>query len=306
MTRFLIAILLGSAALAQTPAGRMEGPVLGLTPDTDQLAARPLLGVPGAATFGDPLGHTVGLRILAAQNDLAIGVDGSGAAALATASDRRSLPGAAGVSKAALSPRGSAAALYRDGAADIIVGLPDAARLLRTIPVDSVPAGLAVSDDGAALALLMRPPRGAETIVWVQADAAPQTIYRARRIASIAFLPGASTAIVAERGAVKLLSPAIGAQTIADGISDVIAAAASADGSRLVIATAPGKIAVQDLASSARVWLSCPCGASGLERLRGNAVFLLNRPGDGPLWMLDADSSEPRVTFVAAAAGGLQ
>jgi hypothetical protein len=37
-----------------------------------------------------------------------------------------------------------------------------------------------------------------------------------------------------------------------------------------------------------------------LAPLRGNSVFRLTDGADGPVWLLDADSPQPRISFVAA------
>jgi hypothetical protein len=306
--RLFAGFVMASAALAQTP-GAVEGPTLGLVFDADAAVVRPLLGVPGSASLGAPLDAMSGLRgvVASAQRGYALGIDASGSAVVATAGGARTLPGA-GVTRVFVSPRGSAAAAYRGqaGVLDVLTGMPDAPRVARTVAFDTPPADLAVSDDGAAVVALIRAGRGFETISWREGDSTAQTIYHTRRVESLAFLPGSSTAVVAEANAVKLLSPAFGAQPIAEGLSGVIAAAGSSDGSRVVIAMRSGKVAVVDRASSTRVSLTCACVPNALAPLRGSAVFRLNSPGDGPLWLLDADGPEPRILFVATQAGGVQ
>ena len=82
--------------------------------------------------------------------------------------------------------------------------------------------------------------------------------------------------------------------------------AASTDGSRVFAATRAGEVVIRDLRSSMRTSVTCGCTPVALAPLRGNAVFRLNGMGDGPLWVIDGDSAEPRVLFVAAPAGGSQ
>src|SRR5262249_2015717 len=133
----------------------------------------------------------------------------------------------------------------------------------------------------------------------------PQIVHRARRVSALAFVPGESNALVGEPNAVRLLSPAFGIQTIADqGLEDVSAVAEAGDGSRVFIATRSGRVVIHDLRSSVETSVTCACSPGVLTPLRGNAVFRLNEMGDGPLWLLDADSTEPRILFVAAPAGG--
>jgi len=306
VTRFFIAVLITASAFAQPP-GSIDGPVLGFVFDPDAAAVRPLLGVPGSATLGAPLATASGLHGVVVQRSYALGIDDSGAAVLASMSDRRALPGASGVSRVFVSPRGTAAAAYRSetGSAEIYTGLPDSPRWVRAVTLDSAPAELSLSDDGDFVAAIVRTPRGPDSITWMASGMAAQTLYRARRIESITFLPGGATALIAEPAGVKRVSPAFGTQPIAEGLDGVLAAAGTADGSRVVIATQSG-VVIADMASSARIPLGCACTPNALAPLRGGAVFRLNRPGDGPLWLLDADAPDPRILFVAAPAGGVQ
>jgi hypothetical protein len=305
----LTSFLIVSAAFAQADRGSIAGPVLGLVFDTDAGAVRPVLGIPGSAILGAALDGESDLRNAAvAAAGYAIGVDGDGVAVIVTAAGRRPLEGASNsASRSIVSPSGSAGALYfaGSGEAQIFTGLPDAPRLLRTIALDSQPSALALSDDGATVLTVMRSGRGAETVESYRSADPPQVVYRARHIAALAFAPGGANALVADGSAVTWISPAFGAQAIGNGsLGDVVAVAASTDGARVFIATRSGRVVIHDVASGAETSLSCACEPSTLAPQRGTAVFRLNEPGNGPLWLLDADSAEPRILFVAAPAEG--
>jgi hypothetical protein len=294
--------IFATAALAAAQTGTLDVPTLGYIADSAG-AVRPIRGIPASATLGAPVGG--GLHAVAVRPAYALGIDDSGAAILVTAGGRRTLP-IGGATTVFLSPQGASAAIWRGATAtlDIVTGLPDAPALLRSLPLESAPDGLAVSDDGSAVAVLERSRRGFDTLSWIAGGNAPAVLHRARRIESIAMFD--SGVLVAEPHAVELVSPSFGPQILADGLDGVLSAAASTDGSRIAIGTASGAIEILDRAAGTRRTLRCACVPAALTPLRGNAVFRLNDPGDGPLWILDAGAVEPRLLFVAAPAGGAQ
>lgn len=303
MRRWLAGLTLASTAFAQT--GAVQGPVLGVVFDETSAAIRPLSGVPGAASLGEPLFRAEGLRgvVASASGNYAIGIDAAGGVVLMTPNGRRMLP-ITGATRVYISSRGGSAAVYRAqaGAVDVVGGLPDAPRVDRTVAMDVEPAGLAVSEDGAAVVALTRRTRNADAVSWIGRDGVSTVVHQARRIESV-WLIDSSTALIAEPRAVKLVSPAFGAQTVADGVAGILGAAASTDGAKIAIALRSGAVILQDRASGARTVLPCACNPAELVPVKGNAVFRLNKPGRGPLWLLDADSPSPRVTFVAVPGG---
>ena len=300
MTRNLAVFAFAALASAQT--GTLDVAMLGYTADSAG-AVRPIRGIPASATLGAPI--ETGLHGVAVRAAYALGIDDSGAAILITAAGRRPL-GIAGATGVFLSTRGTAAAIWRasNSTADILTGLPDAPAVVRSIPLNAAPNAVALSDDGASVAVLERSTSGVDTVSWIAGSATPAVVHRSRRIQSIAMLDGA--VLVAEPRAVKLVSASFGPQTVVDGVDGVLSAAASADGARVVVGMSSGKIEIIDRAAGLRRTLDCGCTPNALAPLRGNAVFRLNEPGADPLWLLEADSAEPRLLFVAAPAGGVQ
>jgi hypothetical protein len=295
-------MLYSAAAVLAQDRGAVGGPSLGWVFDGVRGAIFPLRGVPAVSILGEP--PASGVSIAASARGQAIFLDRDGAATLLDEAGLRPLPGARqAAARLMLSPTGSAAALYydSDGAVQIFTGLPDAPQLARTTAVGEPP--VALSDDGASILTLERKAREGEVLRRYDGGAASQQVYPARRVTAAVFAPGSDTAIVAEPHVVKLLSPAFGVQTVSDGLKDVTAVAGSSDGGRVFIATRSGRLIVHDLASSAEDLLQCECRPSALVPLRGGTAFLLNAPGDAPLWLLDAAGSEPRLHFVAAAGG---
>jgi hypothetical protein len=295
------AFLIASSALAQGN-GSIEGPVLGMVFDPDTAAVRLLEGIPGTAKVGAVLAPDLATAAVAANRGFAIGVQRNGAPVLVTSAGARPLPAArAGASRVIVSPRGTAAALVFAGrSVEIFTGLPEAAQLRRTLDLEEMPAELALSDDGEVLLSIVRGRRGGDT-VFVHRDAGPQVFYRARRVAAVAFVPGTQDALVAESAAVKIVRPDLGEQRAGvDLDSSVSAVAASPDGSRVFIASRAGRVTIHDLRSGASSSVVCACAPRSFAPLRGNSVFRLNDGGDGPLWVLDADAAEPRISFIPA------
>src|SRR6266545_1404487 len=144
---------LGALAAGALRAGDIGGPVSGYLFDADARTVRPVLGIPGAATVGQPLdfGFDLKLAAVAPSQDYLVAAGSAGRVRLvrlggtAAAQDFDALHGAPG--RIVFSPRGSAALLVNDGTADVYAGLPGAPALARTLRLPATPSALAVSDD---------------------------------------------------------------------------------------------------------------------------------------------------------------
>lgn len=160
----LICLLLPRTIAAQDSTTAVSGPALGLVADRAAGTIRPILGIPGAATWGAPL--TVDFTT--AQMNVAPGADF--ALAVAKENFRLAIVRAAGgpaewialeppsgaPDLVAFSPRGRAAAIYYREAARLVVvsGLRDAAVQVAEVDITSLPGAanlLAVSEDGSSL-----------------------------------------------------------------------------------------------------------------------------------------------------------
>jgi hypothetical protein len=80
-----------------------------------------------------------------------------------------------------------------------------------------------------------------------------------------------------------------------------LAVVSSADGALLAVATGKSDVALYRVATGQWTGFHCDCDAAALAPLRGNAVFRLGGAAGETLWILDADSEEPRLAFVPAA-----
>ena len=90
------------------------------------------------------------------------------------------------------------------------------------------------------------------------------------------------------------------ARTVAGGIAQPMAVAASSDGRWAVIANRQTSTIVRvDLASRAPTrQVQCSCSPTILLSLAGNSVFLLTPLGTGPLSLFDGDAAKPRILFI--------
>ena len=307
----LCALAVAGSAAAQSGSTAITAPVLGLVFDAGAQTVRPLMGIPAASQVGGTLNGTpLSAVAIASGQAYALALEnGTGAALLVSQSGRQPLAGVrAGAQLAAVSPLGTAAALfYGDtGKASILTGLPDAPQVLREITLDGVPAAMAVSDDGAALAAAISLAANQSTVFWYSAGGAGQALLSDLLFPSLEFVPGGTSLVIATQTAVYL-NQSQGLQLLADqrdGLANVVGAAASGDGKRVFIGMQSGQVAVRDLAASSQTLLTCSCQPAGLWRLRGNAVFRLNELGAGPLWVVEGDGAAPRFLFVAMPAGG--
>jgi hypothetical protein len=164
-----------------------------------------------------------------------------------------------------------------------------------------------VSDDGGSLAAVISLGANQATVFSYSPDSAGQALLSDRLFPSLEFVPGGTALVMSTQSAVYLYQSHQGLQLLTDqrdGVTNVVGAAASGDGTRVFIAMQSGQVAVRDLAASTQTLLSCSCQPAGMWRLRGKSVFRLNELGAGPLWVVDGDASAPRILFVAMPAGG--
>jgi hypothetical protein len=308
----LCALLLAGSAAAQMAPNSITDPVLGLVFDAETQSIRAVVGIPAASRVGAALdaGTPLSAVAISSERAYALGVeDGTGAAVLVSQAGRHLLPGIrAGAQQTAVSPRGTAAAVYfgDTGKVSVLTGLPDAPQVLREVTLDGTPTALAVSDDGTGLAAVVNLTANEATAFSYPAAGAGQALLRDRGFAALEFMPGSATLLLATETAVYQYQGRQGLQSLTDqrdGIANVVGAAASADGAQVFIAMKSGQVAVLNLADSSQTLLSCSCEPAGMWRLRGKAVFRLNEPGAGPVWIVDGDAVAPRILFVAAPSG---
>ena len=311
----LISILL-LGGLAAQDGSPVSGPLVGFVFDK-AAGVRPIFGVPGAATLGQPVMRSSGLEavVFSPARDYALALAPRGGQVMLLRD--LSAPGVAvglqvapGAARVAISPSGDAAVLYypEAQAVSVLTGLPDAPAVSWSLEAPYLAGGvgaLAVSDEGSAVLIAAA---GDESPIWLLTPAAgARFLSSVSSSPSLAFLSKSSDAVVADAGnstVVLVRDPAGQAETTriggaAEGVSRPVAVAVTADNRRVLVANAASAGVVSlSLAGEEPLALTCNCAVAGLERLAGGVAFRLSAPGESPLWLLDAASSPPRIVFV--------
>jgi len=313
---FVLALLMSPAAV--WPAtNSIEGPRLGFVFDHATKAVRPILGIPGAATLGQPLESGLDLRKIAisAMQDYVLATEGEHNQVVVLATNHSPLVAVAvqgadrGPDQLTISAGGTSAALYFKGGnhVQVISGLPAAPRISARLYLSAgqAPSALAISDDGQTLLAGV-----ADSVYWVSPSGEVPILRHLQKIASIS-LASNHTALIADSAAnqihrVQNVTTAIESDVVAgvkEGISAPIAVAVSHDGKRAFVANGKSKtIAIIDLQSKAEVGkFSCQCSPTGLDRLAGTDVFRLTEPSNGPMWVLESTAQQSRIVFVPPA-----
>jgi hypothetical protein len=302
---------------AQAPSAAMRGSITGFIFDPAVHGLRPILGMPGASTLGDPMGTGVALDQAAVSfnGDYALAVSDTRALVLI-----RQLSGASSikplgadaqpVDSIQLSPLGRAALLFRRDAAtlQVVTGLPDApvfGPLLELSPLGGAATAMAVNDSGVVAVAIGKDP----SRIWIFNEAGQfHLVSRIGHVSAITFVRG-SDAIVADDIDHKVyMLPSVNALSFtlvlageSAGIKGPVALIASKDQTRVyVLNSGSSDIVAINLSDESTTRYTCPCTPTALARLGGTAVFRLTEPSDGPMWLFDGDLPEPRIVFVPA------
>jgi hypothetical protein len=190
----------------------------------------------------------------------------------------------------------------------VLAGLPQSPAVswsLETAALAGGLAALAVSDDGGAVLVATAGEPGS---VWLLApDGSDRLLSHVPGAPSLAFLAESHDALVADgaTGTVALVRDAAGQSQItqiggpAEGVSRPVAVAASTDRRQAFVANAePAGVVILSLEGEPPLAVPCQCSVTGLEALADGGTFRLSDPGEGPVWLLDAAASPPRIVFV--------
>jgi hypothetical protein len=300
---------------------------LGYIWHADSRGLYPILGVSGAAHYGDPAlasdsSIVAAAAATSASSSWALMLHKDGTLRLWTPSGPGSGTLAAGVapdSRILFSPSGTGAALIAPStsAAVVITGLPSKPQVSNlSLPPGFSPLQIAVGNDGIVLAGVPRgaggvqlgvlsETRGYTPIGTVQAwggagfssgsggDAAVIGDGATGRLTYATNLNGASPVLVALAGAGMLQKP--------------VAVSVSPDGKwAYAVDSARPQIVRVSIGASGPAPLSIPCACAPqqLVPLTTDGVYSLSRDVQGqPAWILDTRTSEPRTFFVPALTG---
>jgi hypothetical protein len=213
----------------------------------------------------------------------------------------------------AVSPTGSMAAEYDhvSGTIQVIGALPRSSAVVAEFDTSLIPGratGLSISDDGTMA--LMKVVDTGDAGLWVVGSSNGPWRVPLDRPSAAAFFPNRRDAVVtddATRSAFLMMDIDHAATLVpllaaADGIEAFSSVSVAEDGRRVFLADAPsGVITTVDVETRTPILMSCQCRPTGLYRLSGNSIFRLTEPSGEPMMVLDASSSDPRISIIPPA-----
>ncbi len=297
-----------------------SGPRLGYVWDSASQSLRPLQGVPGASIVG------VATVTAPAQGPGYISTASSAVSGWALFLDatggvyQSALTGGP-LTKIAMLPGANSLVLSHSGTYALVTGksasgAPFAASFsglpatpsVRNLNVSSFPSilGGAASDTGTVAFATGSGSGGVSVVALVGLGAGAQ-VATVEAFGGFQFVPGSDELVVADGGSGVLTeishvnaTPTSAVLSAAGAISAPVAMDITSNGRWTVVANAKGDILRIDLTGvAAATAVRCSCAPSQVVALNGNAVHLVTA-GEGPLWIVDAGNSVPRVLFVPA------
>jgi hypothetical protein len=308
---FFVPLCLASAQ------GTLSGPSLGFLFDSQAQALRRIWGIPGSAVAGEnlDLGFPATQAILSPAQDYAFVSSGDGSVNLVLLGQAAiithlvtALPPSP--DRIAISPAGHAAAFTYGTSVKILTGLPASLDRIQEIDLSALPgapAALAISDDGAVLAVSVAgntqtsSPGG--VFVFNGTGSGPRLV-APTAVSDLSFFPNSHDALITNEtsNSVTALQDIDGIAasqwTFADDrLPAPSSARASLDGQRILIASAKNNlVALLDRNGANAVFVPCSCSPDRTGLL-SDFVYQLTDPGVGLLWILDF-SQDPRLYFV--------
>jgi hypothetical protein len=316
-------LVIASYLSAQDTAPQVGGPVMGYVFDSQAGNIRPILGMPGASTLGDPLNVQVSVSsaVISPTQDFALATIGDEGTPAVLPLDGDMTTGdlsmivtinsaSAEPSRMVLSPSGTAAALYYEGQGtlQLVTGLPSAPVVAGEIQLGSLGSPLTslAVNDGGSMVLVALAGNGAGSVLLVRNDGSQQNVFNAGGISAVAFLATEDSAIIADQhnNSIYLLKNLTGSLETTvigdarDGLSAPIDVSVSGDNRQGIVLNSDGGVVMLDLAGGPSRLLNCSCRPTHLDRLRGRSVYRLTDVSTEPVWLLDGDRSVPAIVFV--------
>jgi hypothetical protein len=280
--------------------GGIGGPVSGFIADARGQSIRAIEGLPGAARLGAAVRLPFGVvsAAVASRGDFALALPAQGGPAALVRALRADAPetvfldGTIAASTVLLARTGAAAALYSATGRQLqfVTGLPAAPRVLD--PVEGVEAIAVALDDSGSTALIASP--DGQIFAATAGASTLRAIGRLSGVSALAMLPGRDAAVAAsaETGDVILIEGLGGAgaiRTLAGASSGIAAprSLAALDAQSVGVIVGDGRLAAIAIETGAVEWIDLPGAAQNFQAL-DSGLFALNRPGRGPLLLLDA------------------
>jgi len=303
-----------SAALGGQLPATLSGPVAGYVLSTGEGKLRPLRGILGSTTIGDPI--EIGFSLskawsLDGQHVLASPSEGGELTVINLETTSPSIVSVFGApaqpSLGAISANGSTGAFYYRGLNQVLVvtGLPSQPLLSGRMDTgaDSRLSHMAISDDGTLLVFSVDNDGGHSLYAWTPTS----TYNRFLATADVGALglTRFGTAVVADRGKnevilIRDVREAASRETIADahdGVMDPVAIVVSSRDEIFVANAGSTDVLVFGTDGRRLRTLGCGCLPSGLYRVR-ESVFRLSDAVDRTIYLLDVSAGAGRIVFV--------
>jgi hypothetical protein len=317
----LICLAFAVSAHGQARPGSVGQPVLSYIVDTAH-QVRPMVGVVGAASIGNPvdLGFDVAQAAVPPSHDYILATPSVGgwpvllqvsSGAMTpqwTAFSQGNIDPAVIFDRVTLSPTGSSAAFFSSAQSRIYVfkNLTKTSVAYSQIDVNGLGTitAFGVSDDGQKVAIGVSD--GQNGALYVSNYGQPP--FPAATMphpAVIAFLRNSGNSAVADdqQNTVYLIADnqAFPIASASDGIAGPVAIATSNDNQRVFVANSQtGTVMTISLGGIATAPVYCNCNLTGLYPTNADSVFRLTDFSGSPVLLFDANSAAPRITFVPA------
>jgi hypothetical protein len=210
------------------------------------------------------------------------------------------------IDRIALSPTGSAAALFSEssGRIHVFTNMPESPALVSTFDGSTLGrvTAMGVSDNGQTAAVGVAD--GASGALFVlNAGQTPRLIARMGQPSAIRFLRNSERAIVADSADNTVYALAEGqvfpVATAQDGIAMPVGLAVSNDNQRIFVANSESRSVVTvDLNGRGSISTACNCAVTGLHATNTDSVFRLTDFTGGPILLFDGNSAAARIHFV--------
>ena len=305
----LVVLLASPTRGAQLPSS-LSGPVLGFVFDSTGGKLRPVRGILGSATVGEPVDTGFGIsKVLTLDGRHAIAETDNNADLVLITLDAgkastMAIPGfPVNPTRGVASLQRTAAAFYYSAPQQIrvVAGLPQDPRHIATFQVNKPITQMAVSDDGALLVFAAGEPDGEAIYTLTDSSPNPRFVTSTLSVSGIV-LTRNGDAIVTDRAANEVFAiwdAAGGAQrkllVDAETVSNPGGVAVSSD-NRTYIASGSSVIVLDPGGRYLRS-LRCNCSVAGFEPLR-ESVFRITEGITQTIFLLDAGSAEERILFV--------
>ncbi len=340
---FVVSGLFTVGVCPGTAQSTLSGPTLGLFFDPQAGAIRPIWGIPGSATAGQPidLGFPLAAGLISPSQDYALVISDAGATAARRPRPRRSssmsivtftpngpsvqpIPGVPRApDRMVMSPAGKSAALYygRSASAEILTNLPDSPQILHVdlSMLPNTPEVIAISEDGSLLLAGVREnaegsPAQSEVFVCTPNAAVPRSIATLQHVSAIAFVGQSHSALLADdvSNSVAFLSDVANGASVAWTFESHQFLApdsvqASPDGqSFLAGSSSHNMVAILGQGGSNTVVIACGCAPAELRPLSAPSTYQITEPANGLLWAVDGQLTDPKLFFVPIPRGSNQ